>query len=225
MNNMSLSIACSTTSDGSMKPLDGSFASVLPARQSFLEKNGMHPVDTTLVRLIYEGKDYTRYSTVSQDEKGAGIVCETPLINDGLVVTEPGHALFLPLADCIGAVIHDPTKNTLMLSHLGRHNLEQYGGTKSIEYLVKEHGVNPKDLTIWLSPAAGKEYYPLYAFDNRSLHDVATEQLIAAGVRPEAIERSPIDSAADPRYYSHSQFLKGHRPDDSRFAVAAMLTS
>lgn len=193
-------------------------------RRTFITRHGIPIQKTSLVRLVYDGADYCRYKTLTNRDIGDGMTRSPSMISDGLVVTEPGHALFLPLADCVGAVIHDPTQGILMLSHLGRHNLEQFGGTRSIEYLVNEHGSNPADVTVWLSPAASKYYYPVYSFDNRSLHDVATQQLIQAGVLPEHITASPIDSAADPQYYSHSQFLQGNRPDDGRFAVVAMMT-
>ena len=218
-------IYTSTRHDGSMKPLtDDDFDACTKRRATFLAAHDIAASDTTNVRLLYEGDDYCRYATLSSNDKGDGITKPSSFVTDGMVVTEPGHALFLPLADCIGVVLHDPMKNILMLTHLGRHNLEQFGGTKSVEYLIKKHGVDPQNLTIWLSPAAGKEYYPLFAFENRSLHDEATKQLLAAGVRPEHIDTSPIDSAADDIYYSHSQFLKGNRPDDGRFAVVAMMT-
>lgn len=213
----------STTADGFMKSPDRNFATVLPARTAFLQKHDIDPHDTTLVQVVYETDDFCRYVTLSDDDKGDGITRAATIAADALVVTEPGHALFLPLADCIGAVIHDPIKNILMLSHLGRHNLAQVGGTKCVEYLAEKHGVNPADLTVWLSPAAGKDSYPLYAFDNRSLHDVAVEQLLAAGILHKNITVSPIDSAADDNYFSHSQFLKGNRQTDGRHAVVAIL--
>lgn len=218
-----LRIYTSTARDGSMKSPDMDFAVVLPARTAFLQQHGIAPSDATLVQLTYDGNDFCRYYAVTNDDKGDGITRAASRDADALVVTQPGHALLLPLADCIGAVIHDPTQNILMLSHLGRHNLEQFGGTKSIEFLVEKYASNPKDLTVWLSPAAGQQSYPLYAFDNRSLHDVATEQLLAAGVLAKNITTSPIDSATDPNYFSHSQFLKDNRENDGRFAVVAML--
>lgn len=110
-----------------------------------------------------------------------------------------------------------------MLSHLGRHNLEQYGGTKCVDYLVREFGADPKNLTVWLSPAAGKENYPLYSFDNRGLHDVAIAQLNKAGVPLGNIVASPIDTAIDQNYYSHSQFKSGKRSADGRFAIVAIM--
>lgn len=220
---MNLYTAISTVADGSMKSTDRSYASVLPARKAFLDKHGISPDDTTLVQLVYEGDDYCRYRTLTDEDKGDGITRSASIVADALVVNRPDHALFLPLADCIGAVIHDPTKNVLMLSHLGRHNLEQNGGSACIEYLVRKHAVNPADLTVWLSPAAGSEQYPLYTFDNRSLHDVAIEQLVTTGIYPSNIAPSPINSAADQNYFSHSQYLKGNRPTEGRFTVVALL--
>lgn len=220
---MSMIFTTSTTADGSMKSPDHDYVAVLPARTAFLQHNDIDPSDTTLVQVTYETADFCRYDTLTDQEKGDGIIREATIQADALVVTEPGHALFLPLADCIGAVIHDSTQNILMLSHLGRQNLEQIGGTKCIAYLIDKHGVNPDNLTVWLSPAAGKDYYPLYAFDNRSLHDVAIEQLKAGGVPRENITTSPIDSAANENYFSHSCYLKGDRQTDGRHAVVAVL--
>lgn len=224
MSDKMLSIFTSTRADGSMKSLDGSYDSVLETRRRFLDTHDIKTEDTTLVHITYDGDDYNRYHSIDDSTKGRGIVAPTSQQSDALVVTEPGHALFLPLADCIGVVLHDPTKNILMVSHLGRHNLEQFGGTKSVEYLAQHHHVNPKDLAVWLSPAAGGEAYPLFAFDNRSLHDVAAEQLTKAGILSENITASPIDVTKDENYYSHSEFLKGNRSDDGRFAIVAVMS-
>lgn len=218
-----VTIVTSTIADGSMKSLDKSYQSVLPARTAFLAKHDIRPDDTTLVHLVYEGADYLRYQTLDDDARGDGITQPASFIADGMVVTKPGHALFLPLADCVGAVIHDPVKNLLMLTHLGRHNLEQHGGNKSVEYLIHEFDSDPKQLIVWLSPAAGKVKYPLFAFDNRSLHDVTIEQLVAAGISPDNITASPIDTTSDENYFSHSEFLQGHRKTDGRFAVVCVM--
>lgn len=199
------------------------FATVLPTRRAFLQKLAIDPADTTLVQLTYESEDFCRYSTLTASDKGDGITRDATIVADALVVTQANHALFLPLADCIGAVIHDPVLDILMLSHLGRHNLVQYGGTKCIKYLIEKHNSNPETITVWLSPAAGIQNYPLYDFDNRGMHDVAAEQLIAAGILAENITTSPIDVAADAHYFSHSQFQKGNRDFDGRFAVVAVL--
>lgn len=221
---MSLHIATSTVSDGSMKSTDGSYASVLPARTVFLQHQGIAPDNTVLVHLTYEGDDYTRFVSVDATYGGDGITRPPHLVADALTTSSRGVALFLPLADCIGAVIYDIAQDILMVSHLGRHNLEQHGGTRSIQYLVTQFNSSPSDLTVWLSPAAGNENYPLYSFDSRSMHDVATQQLVAAGVPLVNITRSPIDTTVDQTYFSHSEFLKGNRDTDGRFAIVAWLS-
>lgn len=206
-----------------MKSVNMNYSSVLPTREQFLHSHDISPLDTTLVQLTYEGADYCRYQTVSKNDKGDGITRQATTVADALITREKNHALFLPLADCIGAVIHDPVKDILMLSHLGRHNLEQLGGNKSVEYLVNEHGVNPANLTAWLSPAAGKDNYPLFAFENRSMHDVAIEQLCSRGIVEQNITSSDIDTTKDSDYFSHSQFLKNNLTDDGRFAIVAVM--
>lgn len=222
---MKLHIYTSTVHDGSMK-YDDQIASdgQLCARDTFLLNNGIQPSDTTLIYLAYDGDDYRRYYTLSDSDKGIGVTGPRTLKSDALVVANPGHALFLPLGDCIAAVIHDPVANILMMSHLGRHNIEQIGGTACIQYLINTHHVDPTHLQIWLSPAAGSGNYPLHDFENRGLHDVAVGQLAAAGVPVENIEVSSIDTTTDLNYYSHSEFRKGNRPTDGRFAVVAYFT-
>lgn len=220
---MTIQIAVSTVADGSMKSPDTDYLVTLSARQTFLQRNNIQPSDTTLVHLTYGGSDYTRYITVADNLKGDGIVRNPSLAVDALVVTTPHHALLLPLADCIGAVIHDSSQQVLMLSHLGRHNLEQRGGTQSIKYLVETQGIDPANLTVWLSPAAGQQNYPLFSFENRSMHDVATEQFIAAGVPSQNITVSPVDTTTNNQYFSHSQFLAGNRDTDGRHCVVAMM--
>lgn len=206
-----------------MKSIDQNFQSVLPTRTAFLKRHDLKPEDTTLVQVVYETNNFCRYRTLVDNDKGDGITRHPTIASDALVVTQPGHALLLPLADCVGAVMYDQTKHILMLSHLGRHNLEQHGGTKCVQYLISQHACNPHDIIVWLSPAASKEHYPLYAFENRSLHDVSIEQILAAGIPIENITTSPIDSAADKKYFSHSQFLKNNRDTDGRFCVVAVM--
>ncbi len=219
-----LKIMTSTVHDGSMKTKDPSdVIRVQHDRRTFLAKLDSTLENSVLVHLVYEGDDYCRYRTVDESLAGDGMVRSPSFVADGLVTTTPGLTLFLPLADCIGVVLHDQTTDVLMLTHLGRHNLEQAGGTKSVKYMVKQFGCNPKNITAWLSPAAGQENYPLFDFDNRSMHDVATEQLLSAGVLSDNITNSPIDVTKDDNYYSHSEFLKGRRKTDGRFAVVALM--
>ncbi|MBC7943323.1 polyphenol oxidase family protein [Candidatus Saccharibacteria bacterium] len=197
--------------------------SILQNRSIFLTANDIAIQDTTRVKIVYEGDDYLRYHEVTSEQKGGGMFNGDIVTADALVTREPGQALFLPLADCVGAVIFDPNKQILMLSHIGRHSLEQNGGHESVKFLVDHYGCNPNELSVWLTPAPGKERYPLFAFDNRSFKDIVFEQLQSAGISTKNIVDNPTDTTKDARYFSHSEFLKGNRPEDGRYAIVAVM--
>ncbi len=192
-------------------------------RQHFLESQGIKLEQSILVHLKYEGDDYCRYYEVSSEQAGDGMVFDSSIVADALFTRSKRLALFLPVADCVGAVLYDPTLQVLGLAHFGRHNLAQLGGTKVIEFMNQEFGCSPSNVQIWLSPAAGRENYPLYDFNNRSLHEVTMSQLSASGVAVSNIQVDTRDTTKDPSFFSHSEFLKGNRSTDGRQAVVAMM--
>lgn len=212
---MKLVIAISKVSDGDMLSIND--------RHKFLASHGINTDDATYVKLRYEGNDYCRYHEVDESHMGKGMRADDIISADALITKAIGHALFLPLADCIGAVCYDPIKKIMMLSHLGRHNLEQNGGKKSIEFMSSGYNCDPAQILVRLSPAAGRDNYPLFAFDNKSLKEVAIDQFISAGVKNENIKDNPIDTTTNLDYFSHSEFLKGNRDLDGRFAIVAMM--
>ena len=194
-------------------------------RRLFLESVGITPRHATLVGITYDTDDFAKYRIVSHHDKSAGM--ENPELTqyaDALVVDQPDHALFLPLADCVGAILYDPVRHVLMVSHLGRHSVEVNGAANSVEYLKESQNVDPNDLLVWLSPAVGSATYPLHAFEGRSLHDVIVEQMMNAGVLEGHIERSSVNTAENEAYFSHSEYLKGNREEPGRFAIVAMMT-
>jgi len=205
-------VIVSTSSDGSLRSSLQPYPQIDDAAtQLFFQHHDINPSQAVLLRLSYDTDDYCKYHEVATDEIGAGFAQPQLAIADGIVTRQASVALFLPIADCIGTVLYHPQTRTLMLSHLGRHNLEQYGGEKSVEYLAK-FGVKPDELLVYLSPAAGKEHYPLYSFDNKSLHDVAVEQLTRSGVLGFNITVDARDTVTDPEFYSHSAALRGEKP-------------
>ncbi|MES2876316.1 MAG: polyphenol oxidase family protein [Patescibacteria group bacterium] len=217
-----LLIALSQVADGSMS------ASVtdeqrLAHRTAFLQTHNVTASQTVLVHLTYDGEDYRRYFTISSDQSGDGIISASTLVSDALFTNEKNVALLLPVADCIGAVLYDPARQVIGLAHLGRHNLIQSGGSEIIEYMRRDFGTNPATVQVWLSPAAGREHYPLYDFDNRSLHEVAMQQLMSAGVTAANITRDARDTTLDPQLFSHSQFLQASQSIDGRQAVVCMM--
>lgn len=218
-------VAISTTSDGNMLiHADKADKAVAKNREKFLATEGISMDQTTRVDVVYEGDDYCRYRQVSRSDGGLGMRDGAIFAADALITSDPGHALFLPLADCVGASLYDPTHHILMLSHLGRHNLLQNGGSASVKYLVKHFGSDPSQLRVWLSPAPGKDVYPIWDLDNKGFKEVVFEQLQAAGVNKANITDIDIDTTKDDRYYSHSEFLKGNRREDGRYAMLAMMS-
>jgi copper oxidase (laccase) domain-containing protein len=198
----------SSASDGNMKK--GSLPPeeierVEQNRYELFERIGISPEQVTLVSLSYAKDDFRVYWEATSDHKGKGIVSPDIEPADALVTREKGIALFL------------------MLTHLGRHNIEQHGGQKSVDYLVDTYDSKPEDIDVWLGPAAGKETYPLFSFNNRSMHEVIIEQMTSAGIQTDNIEVSLVDVAKTQDYFSHSEFLKGHRDSDGRFVAIAML--
>lgn len=220
--NDALVIRTSQISDGSMS-VGVSDEQRQVNRSRFLGQNDIAASQTILVHLQYQGDDYRRYFTVSSDIAGDGIVSGSTIVADALFTHEKNLALLLPVADCVGVVLYDSRHQTVGLAHLGRHNLAQAGGTSIVQYMANDFGTNPSELTVLLSAAAGRQNYPLYDFDNRSLHEVAIEQLLAAGVPAANIEIDERDTTQDNSLFSHSEFLKGNQALDGRQAIVCMM--
>jgi len=221
---MNVIVAISKVNDGNMLiASDKSNRKVIENRKKFLNRNSIDINQTTRISTIYGGANYRRYHEVTERQMGDGMLDGGVIISDAIVTTKPNHALFLPIADCIGAVIFDTKKNILMLSHLGRHALEQNGGFESVKFLIDNYGSKPSDLQVWLTPSPGSKSYPMYAFDNHSMKSITYEQLEAAGVSSKNIIDDKTDTSESLDYFSHSEYLKGNRPSDGRFAIVAMM--
>lgn len=213
--------AISSKSDGNMKFGIGSDAEVENNRRQFLQQAGFDITRTTLVSITYDTDDFAKYRIVTEAEKQAGMTNGTTTQHaDALVTTQPGHALFLPIADCVGVILYDPERGALMVSHIGRHSAEIDGARRGVKYLQDTCGTNPAALKVWLSPGVGKATYPLHRFGGKGLQEVITSQLVMSGVREQNIEKSDIDTATSKNYYSHSEYLKGN-DDHGRFAIVA----
>jgi len=222
---MSLLVVLSEVSDGNMyDPFDKSNEAIVSNRERFLKKHTITMQQTTRLDITYDKNDFCKYREVTSNDMGAGMSDDKVLSADALITRDHNHALFLPLADCVGTVIYDKHKSVLMMTHLGRQSVEQDGGRKSVEYLVTNYGCIAKNLLVWLAPAPGKEKYPLYAFDNRDFKEVVYEQLLSAGILRSNITDNPADTTKDLRYFSHSEFLQGRREKDGRHSIVAMMT-
>lgn len=213
----------SSKEDGNLKFGLGDDKVTLRNRKIFLDRAGIDINHTSLVGITYDTDDFAKYRIATLDDKGVGMLKgDMEKHVDAMVVRDTGHALFLPIADCAGAILYDPKHSTLMMSHIGRHSVEQDGARRSVEYLQEASGSDPDDILVWISPSVGKATYPLIAYNGKSLQEVILEQLQAAGVTSDHIEASAIDTAHDENYYSHSQFLRGN-DEPGRFAIVAQM--
>lgn len=218
-------VALSSIQDGNMSLKHDEKHDALENRKAFFEKIDVDINNATLLQISFDGVvDFARYKTLTDAQKMEGMFDrQSTTIADALVVTKPGHAIFLPIADCAPTVLYDAKHHVLMVSHLGRQSVEVEGAKKSVEYLEREFGTDPRDLKIWIGPAVGKHIYPLYNLDNKGLHEVILEQLHEANVSDSNIEVSLIDTAKNENYFSHSEFLKSDNASDGRFAVVAAM--
>ncbi len=225
-------VATSTVEDGSMYDRnDDADPTVLANRERFLTAHSIQVDQTTRLgvntverdKVLHE-TDWCKYVEVTEQDSGRGMHGDKGLPCDALVTRDPNRALALAVADCIGTAIYDPTQSVLMVTHLGRQSLEQDGGKKSVEYLVEKYQSNPADLKVWMTAAAGKEKYPMWAFDNRSMKDVVFEQLAAAGILLANITDNPAETTEDLNYFSYSEWHHGRRENDGDHWIVAMMT-
>jgi len=222
---MPVTVALSYVSDGSMYNRNDMFdANVITARKAFLKNQNITIDQTTRLKVVFERDDYCRYVEIDESTKGDGIQDNNGPIVDAIITRNTHHALFLPVADCVGAVLYDPEHNILALAHLGRHSLEQLGAQKIVEHLAETYASNPASLKVWLTAAAGKDVYQIWKLDNKGMKEATFEQLLQAGIAPDNIIDDPADTTSNKAYYSYSEYLKGHRPVDGDHAIVAMMT-
>lgn len=199
-------------------------------RRAFLSKFGFDSKKATLLTIsmlkratVTHDTNFCRYVTLTKDSIGDGMDNEGTFIADALVTSRKGEPLILPVADCVGAVLYDPEHSILMVSHLGRHSLEQNGGKKSVHYLVDTFKTEPNKLKVWLSPAPGKASYQIWALENKGMKEATLEQLLDAGVHSSNIIDNQDDTATNKNYYSYSEFLKGNRKEDGDHMIVAVM--
>lgn len=205
-------IAYSTLSDGNMRVFGAEDeAKIINNQINLGAKIGVS--DIARIRTTYDNRtDFARYYEISNENLDDFRITAkeaTIPVSDGLYTKLKEVGLLLPIADCLGIVVYDPKTEVLGLLHSGRQNLEQQGATKFIETLVEKFGLNPANLEVFFSPCA--QNYEIYALNNQKLPDVAKSQLEKAGVKPENIKESRIDTVTDQRFPSASAGDKTNR--------------
>ena len=231
-----LLVAVSSKDDGTMlNRIRGRHVSeVLENRRRFCDHIGVKYDDVVYHVISYDQAQ--TFDTIAEVTETDTVKCNSEgIFADALYTEVAGVGLFLPVADCIATVIYDPKRRALMLAHLGRHSTVAQLMTREIQYFV-EHGSQAKDLQIWMSPSITQKNYRMDYFDHTNdtnwqnfcrqtadgiyldMQGFNRSLAIQAGVPGDNIFISPIDTANNPNYFSHSSGDIG-----GRFVVVACM--
>lgn len=206
---------------------------IMRNRRQFCLEQGVDFDDVVYQWINYH--DDATYHLITEVDARNTTKFEPAVIGDTIITRSRNVGIFLPLADCVGIVLHDPATSTLTVMHMGRHSTL----TDVIPRLftrLRTDGVEVANLIAWMSPAVQRQSYRLVYFDHADTPEwrgfidhrddgvyidmvgYNTAQLIAQGIEPVNIHASSVDSARDPHYFSHSQ-----GDHTGRFAILAYM--
>ncbi|MDQ5913381.1 MAG: purine-nucleoside/S-methyl-5-thioadenosine phosphorylase / adenosine deaminase [Patescibacteria group bacterium] len=217
---------------------------VVESRRRFLAECDIDIKQTVLLRVRYGDElTYDVIEEVGTEHGAQGMYALEGGPTDCLITNQKEVALFLPIADCVATVVHDPIHNVLALVHLGRHSTVANLAEKLVTYLLKVYNTDPKDLIIWMAPSLQKQSHILqyadFANNNLDWQPYCTRlangflldmqgynhsRFIAMGVPSENITISSVDTGTNSNYWSHytETTIRGHEAPP-RFAVVCMM--
>ena len=227
-----IKVAVSSRTDGTMldhERSDRHDVTVVANRVAFCQKVGIDYASAAYQIIRYGASEsYTHLVEVNQP-------CNDGVYADILYTETPGVALFLPVADCVATVIYDAKARRLAIAHLGRHSTMANAMTTALDYFASK-GSSVADIQIWMAPSVKQASYRMEYFSPTDppawrgfyeyrddgyyldLQGYSAALAVKAGVLQHNIHLSPVDTAVNPAYFSHSQ---GDR--SGRFAVVAMI--
>lgn len=181
-----VSLGISHRKDGSMKNHPEQCRMILPDRTIISARLA----DTSLV-------------SVAEDIDGEKNISSS----DALITNQSGCWLTITVADCLPLYFFDPEKKVVAIAHAGWRGVVGNIAGELVKKFVSRYGSNVADIEVFVGPHLRSCHFevqadlvglfPLPAVivrDGRTFVDltkVVSEQLIAAGVRPEQIEISP----------------------------------
>lgn len=205
-----------TVLDRSIGIHDGSITS---NRTRICKEVGFDYGDAVFQRIVYS-PDAT-YRLIADVDARSTSKHTSEVVADTLFTEVAGIGLFLPVADCVATVVHDPVGKRLALLHLGRHSTL----TDLISRVVKHfelRGSLPSDLIVWMSPSAQRESYRLEHFASKGspewqphcdvkddgvyldMQGYNRQRFIDCGVEGGNIYASPVNTMVSDDYFSHA---------------------
>ena len=154
---------------------------------------------------------------------------------DGLITKDVHSLLVLRAADCIPVVFYVPGQKILGLAHIGTSGAALHLPRKMVGAMG-----TPADLHIYVGPHISRKSYRFepdkfekkldQSWDKYIGHEAdgvhidllnyVLDELKAAGVKTDNIQLSPVDTGADPGYFSHRRHKLTGEPDGRNcFAV------
>jgi YfiH family protein len=142
---------------------------------------------------------------------------------DALITRQPGVGLLIQQADCQAVLFHDPVRRAVAAAHSGWKGSALNIISATVRMMQSHCGTDPADLRVVISPSLGPccaEFVnwrtELPAFMHRhqvrenhfDFWAVSQEQLLAAGLQRQNIERIGICTVCDPRFFSYRRAVK-----------------
>jgi len=216
-----LLVAFSSRDDGTM--LDRSIGvhepSVVVNRQAFCKVNSISYDDIVYERITYS--DTASYDLLVEVDEHSTTRHVAEVAADGVFTSSRGVGLFLPVADCIATVVHDPIRHFLAVLHLGRHSTLTELLPKAIQRFVSG-GSSPSSLIVWMGPSAQKQSYKMKYFDHArepawqnyvsakdggfylDMQGYNRQRFVDCGLLENNIHVSSIDTVTNHNYFSHA---------------------
>lgn len=206
---------------------------IVTNRTRFCDTNGISYGKVVYQRIQYD--DMQTYVRIADVDERHTCRFVDEVAADALVTSSRGVGLLLPVADCVATVIYDGVQERIALVHLGRHSTVANLMAKVLEHM-HTLGSDTEDIVIWMAPSVQQAHYRMEYFDLKDspewreyceyrddgfyvdLQGYNHARAIDAGVLPEHVIISSVDTAVDRNYFSHSQ-----GDTAGRFAVLAMV--
>jgi len=205
---------------------------IAEGRQEFFAACGAKPQNVVATQVI----DGTDLIDVTERDHGRGITDpESGLVGDGFFTNKLDTYLFVITGDCLVLFLLEPEKRVCGLVHAGYKGVDKELPRLAVEHMVRHYGCQPDKIRVGFSPALQQTVLEhLDKFDQERLNrwqpylsgsaghylvnwvGFATNQLIAAGIRPDQMENLGLDTFTNPNFFSHFR-SKTEKNPEARF--------
>lgn len=209
----------SNRADGNMSFKYGPVDEVIKNRTAFFAQLGLTLDDGVIMGVL----NTDVVEDARQEHRGLGMRDRHGAMQaDALVTNTPGVYLTLFTADCFPMVFYDPVKHIVALAHVGWRSSEAKLARRVIEALRENWGSHPANIVVAAGPGIHAVSYrkekpevggiigwqPFLeggsdGFTSVDLIGYNRDQLAKAGVQPQHMSFSPVDTAASPEFFSH----------------------